>query len=159
MAEDKHVVLYDPDNGVNVEIKSDGAMLTTLDGEAITLGGTATSGGTTLYRNIDVDETEDAVKATAGQVYWMHVMNLSADDLYLKIYNATTGNVTVGTTAPDLTFPIPTQGDTNGAGFVLSIPNGIAFSTAITIACTKELADNDATSPGASVCIVNLGYA
>ena len=122
------------------------------------ISGTRTSGGTTLYKNIDVDESEDEIKGTAGQIYWMHVMNLSASVLFLKIYDDTAANVIVGTTVPDLTFPIPTQGDTNGAGFTLPIPNGIALGTAITIACTTGIADADSGAPGANECVVNLGY-
>lgn len=118
-----------------------------------------TAGGTTLYKNIDVDETEDQIKATGGQVYWIHAMNLANAVRYLKFYNATAANVTVGTTAPDLTFPLPTQGDTNGAGFVLTISQGIAFGTAITVAATTGVADNDSGAPGANEVIVNLGYA
>lgn len=118
-----------------------------------------TSGGTTLYKNIDVDESEDQIKATAGQVYWIHAINLSSSPLYLKFYDNTAATVVVGTTVPDLTFPLPTQGDTNGAGFTLSIPNGIAFGTAITIAATTGVADNDSGAPGANAVVVNLGYA
>lgn len=123
------------------------------------LSGARTSGGTTLYKNIDVDETEDQVKAAAGQIYWIHAINLANAPRYLKLYNATAASVTVGTTVPDLTFPVPSQGDTNGAGFVLAIPNGIAFGTAITIAATTGIADNDAGAPGANEVVVNLGYA
>ena len=123
------------------------------------LSGARTSGGTTLYKNIDVDESEDQVKGTAGQVYWIHAVNVGTAPRYLKIYNATAANVTVGTTTPDLTFPIPSQGDANGAGFTLSIPNGIAFSTAITIAATTGVADADSGAPGGNEVIVNLGYA
>lgn len=123
------------------------------------LSGARTSGGTTLYKNIDVDESEDQIKATAGQVYWIHAMNLANATRFLKFYNATAANVTVGTTTPDLTFPLPTQGDTNGAGFTLSIPNGIAFGTAITVAATTGIADNNSGAPGANEVVVNLGYA
>lgn len=123
------------------------------------ISGARTSGGTTLYKNIDVDESEDQVKGTAGQVYWIHAINVGSSVRYLKFYNATAASVTVGTTVPDLTFPVPTQGDANGAGFTLSIPNGIAFGTAITIAATTGVADNDSGAPGANEVIVNLGYA
>lgn len=123
------------------------------------ISGARTSGGTTLYKNIDVDESEDEIKGTAGQIYWLHAMNMSSGVRYLKFYNATAASVVVGTTPPDLTFPIPTQGDTNGAGFNLAIPNGIAFGTAITIAATTGVADNDSGAPGANEVIVNLGYA
>jgi len=129
------------------------------DGQLVSLMGTRTSGGTTIYKNIDVDESEDAIKASAGQVYWIHAMNLSAATLFLKFYDATVATVVVGTTVPDLTFPLATQGDTNGAGFTLSIPNGIAFGTAITVAATTGIADADSGAPGANQVVVNLGFA
>jgi hypothetical protein len=122
------------------------------------LSGARTSGGSTPYKNLDVDESEDAIKASAGQVYWMHAMNMSAVPLFLKFYNATVGSVTVGTTVPDLTFPVPTLATTNGAGFTIPIPNGIAFGTAITIACTTGFADNDAGAPATNAMIVNAGF-
>jgi len=123
------------------------------------LSGARTSGGTSFFKSIDLDESEEEVKSTAGQVYWIHAMNLKASTLFLKFYNDTAANVVVGTDVPDLTFPLATQGDTNGAGFTLSIPNGIAFSTAITVACTTGVADADSGAPGANECIVNIGFA
>lgn len=121
------------------------------------LSGARTSGGTTPYRNIDVDETEDEIKATAGQLYFLHVMNLTAAVVYVQVYNATAANVTVGTTTPTMTFAVATHGDTNGAGFVLSVPNGIAFDTAITIACTTTVGGS--SGPATNGVIVNAGYA
>lgn len=132
---------------------------TIADGLLVGLSGTKTSGGTTLFKSIDLDETEEEVKATAGQVYWIHAMNLAAAPRFLKFYNATAATVVVGTTVPDLTFPLATQGDTNGAGFTLAIPNGIAFGTAITIAATTGIADADAGAPGANEVVVMLGFA
>lgn len=126
---------------------------------SVIITGTAISGGTTPYKNIDVDESEDQVKGAAGQIYWIHAINLSAAVLYLKFYNATAASVTVGTTVPDHTFPVPSNGGTDGAGFVLAIPNGIEFDTAITIAATTGVADADTGAPGANEVIVNLGYA
>lgn len=118
-----------------------------------------TSGGTTLYKNIDVDESEDAVKAMEGQIYWIHAMNMTAAPIFLKFYNDTVANVVVGTDVPDLTFPVPANADSDGAGFTLSIPNGIEFSTAITIAATTGVADADTGAPAANALIVNLGFA
>lgn len=123
------------------------------------LSGARTSGGTTLYKNIDVDESEDQVKATAGQVYWINAINLRTSPLYLKLYNATAASVVVGTTVPDLTFAVPSAGSANGAGFVLTVPNGIAFSTAITVAATTGVADADSGAPSANELILNMGYA
>jgi hypothetical protein len=106
-----------------------------------------------------LDESEEEVKASNGQVYWIHAMNLASSKRYLKFYNATAANVTVGTTTPVLTFALGTQGDTNGAGFVLSVPNGIVFGTAITVAATTGIADNDTGAPGANEVVLNIGYA
>lgn len=121
--------------------------------------GVRTSGGASIFRSLDLDETEEEVKGTAGQIYWIHCMNLSTGKRYLKIYNATAASVTVGTTTPVLTFVIPTQGDTNGTGFVLTVPMGIPFDTAITVAATTGLADADTGAPGANDVVINLGYA
>lgn len=121
--------------------------------------GVRTSGGTSIFRSLDLDETEEEIKGSAGQIYWIHCMNLTASKRYLKFYNATAANVTVGTTTPVLTFVLPTLGDTNGAGFVLMVPMGIAFNTAISAAVTTGLADNDTGAPGANDVVINVGYA
>lgn len=121
--------------------------------------GVRTAGGASIFRSLDLDETEEEVKGTAGQIYWIHAMNLSTGKRYLKIYNATAASVSVGTTTPVLTFVIPTQGDTNGTGFVLNVPMGIPFDTAITVAATTGLADADTGAPGANDVVINLGYA
>jgi hypothetical protein len=120
----------------------------------------AAAGGATPYYNLDVDESEDAVKASAGKVFWLHAMNLSNAKRYLKLYNDTTANVTVGTTTPVLSLPIPTMADTNGCGFTINFGDiGVQFTAAITIAATTGFADNDTGAPGANEIIVNLGYA
>lgn len=117
-----------------------------------------TTGGLTIFRSIDLDESEEEVKATAGQVFSITAFNLRTSPLYLKFYNATAANVTVGTTAPVLTFVLPSQGDANGAGFVWNNEIGLAFGTAITVAATTGVADNDTGAPGANECVVNIGY-
>lgn len=121
------------------------------------ISGARTSGGSTPYRNIDVNATPASVKGSAGQIYWIHAMNQTASPLYFHIYNVASGSVTVGTTTPTLTYVLPTQATTDGAGFTLSIPNGIAFSTAITIACATTIGGG--SGPATNGCVVNLGYA
>ena len=118
-----------------------------------------TSGGMTIFRSIDIDESEEEVKATAGQVFSITAFNRTAAPLYLKFYNATAANVTVGTTTPVLTFVVPGNADSDGAGFVWNNTIGFAFGTAISVACTTGVADNDTGAPGANDCIVIVGYA
>jgi hypothetical protein len=120
----------------------------------------AAAGGATPYKNLDCDETEDEIKGTAGKLYWVHAINLANAKRYLKFYNATAANVTVGTTTPVLTFPIPTMGDTNGAGFTINFGDmGVQFDTALTVAATTGFADNDTGAPGVNEIILNAGYA
>jgi hypothetical protein len=116
----------------------------------------AAAGGSTPYKNLDVDETEDEIKATAGKLLWIHVMNLHASSTrYIKFYNATAANVTVGTTTPVLTFPVPS----NINGFTIHFGDtGTQFDTAITVAATTGFADNDTGAPGANEVILNAGY-
>ena len=117
----------------------------------------ATSGDLTIFRSIDLDETEEEVKATAGQVYAVWVNNNAVSTRFLKFYNATAANVTVGTTTPVLTLAMPGNASDDVSG-VFSLPHGIAFSTAICVAATTGIADNDTGAPAANDCIVNVFY-
>jgi hypothetical protein len=118
-----------------------------------------TSGGMTPFRSLDIDESEEEIKATAGQLFSITAFNTTAAPLYLKFYNATAANVTVGTTTPVLTFLVPGNADSDGAGFIWNNDIGFAFGTAITVACTTAVADADTGAPGANACLINVGYA
>jgi hypothetical protein len=118
-----------------------------------------TSGGMTIFRSIDIDESEEEIKGTAGQVFSITAFNRTAAPLYLKFYNDTAANVSVGSTTPVLTFVVPANADSDGAGFVWNHPIGFAFSAAITVACTTGVADADTGAPGANDCVINVGYA
>lgn len=118
-----------------------------------------TSGGLSIFRSLDLDETEEDIKTSAGQIYSLIAINLATGVRYLKLYNATAANVTVGSTTPVMTIPIPTQAATaNGAGFVMTIPQGIAFDTAICAAATTGVADADTGAPGANEVVLNVLY-
>jgi len=116
--------------------------------------GVRASGGLSIHKNLDVDETEDAVKAGAGQIYWYHYANRTAEELFLKFYNATTATVVVGETVPVITIPLAKESQGH-----VPIPQGLAFSTAITVACVKGVADNNAEGPAANGCVITVGYA
>lgn len=134
-----------------------GAARITLDRKVIvTPYAHAAAGGVTPYFNLDCDESEDDIKTSAGKLYWIHVMNLHASSTrYLKFYNATAANVTVGTTTPVLSFPVPA----NVAGFTVHFGDaGVQFDTAISVAATTGFANNDTGAPGANEVILNAGY-
>lgn len=120
------------------------------------ISGARTSGGTTFHYNGGTN-TLTQIKATAGQLYWLHVMNLSASVVYLQLFNKASASVTLGTTVADMIFPIPTQATTSGAGFVLSIPNGIAMGVGISYAITTT--KGGSTAATADTAFLNAGYA
>ena len=117
-----------------------------------------TTGGLTIFRSLDLDESEEEVKATAGQVYGMWVTNTATSTRFVKFYNLTAANTTVGTSTPVITIGIPgnTSDDVSG---LFSSGIGIAFDTAISVAATTAAADADTGAPSAGDVIINLFYA
>ena len=109
--------------------------------------------GASIYKTLDLDETEEDVKTSAGNLYGFVMTNVAASTRYVKFYNATAANVTVGTTTPVMTVAIPT-----GSGVAQSFPFGIPFSTAICVAATTGVADNDSGAPGANDVICTFFY-
>ena len=131
--------------------------LASVPSHAVTNAGTfavqETGAGYDFFKSIDLDETEEEVKATAGVVHGWYMYNAGEAVVFVKFYNATAANVTVGTTVPDLTLPIPP-----GAAANLMDAKGIVFDTAITVAATTLVADNDDTAPGANEVVVNIFF-
>lgn len=110
-------------------------------------------GGALVYRNIDIDEADVAVSATPGTLYGWHLFNSAVATRFFKFYNATTANTTVGTTTPFLTIPLPA-----GAAANVYFPQGVRFTTAITVACVTGVADNSTGASGANECVGNIFY-
>lgn len=119
--------------------------------------GAATSGGVDVFDSQDLDETEEDVKTSAGQVYWVYVMNLRTSNLYLRFYDATAANTTVGTTPPKITLPLASNA-TDDVGHMLNFNPPIAFATAICAAATTGFADSDTGAPGTNECIIAVGF-
>ena len=126
----------------------------TLDRMAITtVRPSATGEGLSIFRSIDLDESEEDVKTSAGKVYGWFIHNAHTATLFVKFYNATAASTTVGTTTPVMTVPMPA-----GASANVEFTNGIAFSTAICVAATTGVADADTGAPGANLLIANIFY-
>lgn len=118
----------------------------------------AATGGSTPGRNVDVDESEDAISASPGTLYWIYAINTTNAMLWLKLYDDTVANVTVGSTTPVLTLGIPGNNDTDGAGSSSPIAVGLAFANACTVACTTGFADADTGAPATNAMVVSWGY-
>jgi hypothetical protein len=134
-----------------------GAARMTLDRKAIVTPQPHTAGGLSIFRSIDLDETEEDIKTSAGQLYGIWVSNMATSTRFVKFYNATAANVTVGTTTPVITIAIPGNSSDDVSG-LFSSTMGIVFDTAITAAATTGIADNDTGAPGANEVILNAFY-
>jgi hypothetical protein len=109
-----------------------------------------TTGGLSKYRTNDLDETDEDVKASAGQVFGWYFYNDGASEVYVQFYN--TNTPTVGTTTPEITLGIPA-----GSAANVFTDIGIAFSTAISIAATTG--HSDAGAPAANQVVGTVFYA
>ncbi|MDH4235605.1 MAG: hypothetical protein OEW25_01455 [Nitrospira sp.] len=134
-----------------------GAARMTLDRKQIVNPQPHTAGGLSIFRSLDLDETEEDVKTSAGQVYGVWVTNLATSTRFVKFYNATAANVTVGTTTPVITLPIPGNSSDDVTG-LFSSTMGITFDTAICAAATTGIADNDTGAPAANDVVLNVFY-
>lgn len=105
---------------------------------------------TIFYRNTSINNSPTGVITSAldvtneATVKGFNIINSNNYSVYLKFYDTTTVNTTVGTTTPIGILQIPANSCIN------EIPNSenyyLKFSTAITIAVTKLLIDSDNTS-------------
>jgi hypothetical protein len=112
------------------------------------------SGGLSASANlIDIDETEDEVKGSAGQVFGWYIYNDGAAEVYVKFYDNTAAGTTVGTTTPKFTMPIPA-----GAAANVFSDIGIAFGTGITVAATTGGAVADTAAPAANQVVGTIFY-
>jgi hypothetical protein len=131
-----------------------GAPRMTLDRmQIVTCRPNSTGEGLDIFRSLDLDETEEDVKTSEGKLYGYYIFNAATSVRYVKFYNATAANVTVGTTTPVMTVPVPAGSAANLIGSV-----GIQFSTAICVAATTGVADSDTGAPAANEVVVNIWY-
>lgn len=135
-----------------------GAPRMTLDRKLIVVPQPHAAGGLSIFRSIDLDESEEEVSASPCSVYSCWVTNTATSTRWIKFYNATAANVTVGTTTPVITIGIPGNSSDDIAAHLAAGGHGIKFDTALSIAATTGVADNDTGAPGANEVIINVFY-
>jgi hypothetical protein len=115
-------------------------------------GAAWTRAGATPQRFLDVDETEDEVKATAAVLYGYAYANLHATVVhYLKFYDGPASTVVVGTDVPKIVMPIQPK----TAGHIHLGEKGVDFPNGICIAALTGLADGDTTGAGTNEVVVS----
>ena len=122
----------------------------------------AATGGVSAFSRIPSSAASSNLtnaKASAGRAYTYQGCNTTASLIYLRIYNAaSTGAVTVGTTAPFAgPYAFPPNTCVQSTSFADEI--GIYASSGITYAFGTTPADTDATAIGAgSIAGFQIGY-
>ncbi len=86
--------------------------------------------------------TKVAVNGSGATLDTIHCDNLNTTPVFLQLFNAASANVTVGTTAPTLSFGIAVSGSLPLAG------TNIWFGTAVTAAATTTATGSSAPSIG-----------
>lgn len=129
-----------------------------VDGRSPVASLPVSSGGYLINRNFDVDESEDNVSTDPCQVYRLRITNNATSSRFVKLYNETAANVTVGTTTPKDTITVPPASAAgNPTIMVVEYPHGLPFDTAMCIAATTAITDNDTGAPSANdVAVITL---
>jgi hypothetical protein len=153
------MVGFEADEGStdSVDEGDGGAARMTLDRKQIVTPQPHTAGGLSVSNHLDVDESDDDVKASAGQLYGFYAVNRTTSPLYVRFYN--TNTPTVGTTAHVLgPIEIPANASDHTAFIWTFGGMGVPFSTAISVAATTGFADNDTGAPSANALIMCILY-
>jgi hypothetical protein len=137
-----------------------GAARMTLDRKQIVTMQPHTAGGLSVFRSLDLDESEEEVKGTPGCLYKLRITNRATTARYIKLYDDTAANVTVGTTAPLDTIVVPGASSADLATVLTESFGGLGltFSAALCLAATTALADNDTGAPSANDVVVSAYY-
>lgn len=137
-----------------VQMDAAGNILGTLTNPIITSPSPSLTGGTSVYRNINVNNTGVEIKGSSGNIYGWHLHNDASGQVrYVKLYNTYAGAVPTSTDTPALTIPVPEKSAIN-AEFDL----GISFGNRIGIRATTGIADTDTGNPSANEVVVNILY-
>ncbi len=117
-----------------------------------------TSGGLSWYFvQPAASDNHVVIKAGAGQVYNIQAFNNSATVNYLRLYNATTG-FNGCNSATNLVGQWQIPANTAVGGFSVTMDNGLAFATGISICVTSGYATTDTTNATATAMSINVGY-
>ena len=97
------------------------------------------------------DATAAVVKGSGGVVLGWHIHNTTGAAVYVKLYNKAAASVDAASDVPALVVGVAA-----GASSLLTLPNGIRFSTAIAVRVVTGIGHTDATAPSVSTVVTNI---
>ncbi len=106
-----------------------------------------TTGGWSVSSQTALSSTKTQVKASAGTVGGYIINNPNASTVWVQVFDVASGSITVGSTSPTWTIPVPAGSTAN-----LEMTCGVNHATAINIAATTTATGSGAPSPSALTC-------
>ena len=104
----------------------------------------------------DGDNTAQAISTASGFLVWIEVSNPNTIDAFIQLFDLAAGDVTVGTTAPKVSFLVPAAASATIRGaFDREFAPPLRFGTAMTYACTTTPTGNTDPTTGLTV---NFGF-
>ena len=118
----------------------------------------ATPAGLFIFTDTAMGATIDGVKSSSAKIYSVTVDNSlnGGAASYVKLWNAASGSVTIGVTAPDSILYVPAGAVITMYLFTSSAP-GKTFPTALSAACVTTGGTTGSTPPSSSV-VVSISY-
>jgi len=130
----------------DLNVSLDTGLNETDDKVAAMVSASATVPGFSTLWDADGDNTAQAVKVTAGNLYHLHIYNPNAAGVFVQLFDLATGSITVGTTAPKFVLFVPASGNT-----IADFDVPMSFLTAISYACTTTPTGNGDPTTGLSL--------
>lgn len=124
------------------------AIPTGIDGTPVSpsIALSTTDNGATRVRNITLNSTAAVVKASAGNLYKVNIVNLDSVANFLKFYNIAAASVNPASSVPVWTVQVPSGGTYTFGGS--DLPE--SFSTAISMRAVTGGSDTNTAAPGTS---------
>ena len=125
-------------NPTNGQFLTDGAQVVALETQA--------NQGATLFSFNNIGGaayTKQQVKASQGTVFKLHVQQTNAVALWLQLFDVLSGNVTPGTTVPNLEYALAASSDTT-----IALDPGWLFLNGLTIFCSTAEKGGTGTAAG-----------
>lgn len=113
----------------------------------------ASSTAASIFRDVALTNTAVAIKASSGRVLSGHFFNPGSALAYLHFYNVAAASVTVGTTVPVYSIPLPSNANGSVADDWVP-PHPIPFATAISMAASTT--PNGGTAPSTALVVSGL---
>jgi len=158
------IVLDEPGGGIGLIpiVDSTGRIITVVGAGDSVIGRVKITNGTdvvdasTPYFDSDGDNTAQTIKNSAGYLASLVVTNPNAAEAWIQLFDES-GAISVGTTTPKQSFPIPADDGTNSGvfGIVFEGVFGMRFSNTIKYACTTTATGSGDPTVGL---VVNAGY-